>query len=77
MKRITQEAHKHQGIVKPAKRQGQKYAIQKNGASLSSVKHWRKRYDGTWLPMRASVRPLSVYDSGGGTLSQDVTDGLE
>ena len=45
---ITQEAKKRQAVVKLANRKGKSYASQKYGVSLSSVKRWCKRYDGTW-----------------------------
>jgi len=44
---LTQEAHGRQGIVKTAIRKGKSYAAVKYGVSLSSVKRWCKRYDGT------------------------------
>lgn len=47
MNRITQGAHKRQAVVKLAWRKGQAYASQMYGVSLSSVKRWCKRYDGT------------------------------
>ncbi len=48
MNRITQEARKRQAVVKLASRKGKRYAAEKYGVSLSSVKRWCKRYDGTW-----------------------------
>lgn len=45
---ITQEAHRRQGVVRLAKRKGKSYAAKIYGVSLSSVKRWCKRYDGTW-----------------------------
>ncbi len=60
MNKITQEAQKRQVVVKLAKRKGQKYASQKYGVSLSSVKRWCKRYDGTWQSLKErSHRPHS------------------
>lgn len=60
MNRITQEAHKRQAVVKLAKRKGQSYASRMYGVSLSSVKRWLKRYDGTWQSLREkSHRPKS------------------
>ena len=50
---ITQEAKKRQAVVKLANRKGKSYASRKYGVSLSSVKRWCKRYDGTW--QKASV----------------------
>lgn len=45
---ITQEAKKRQAVVKLANRKGKSYASRMYGVSLSSVKRWCKRYDGTW-----------------------------
>lgn len=60
MNRITQEARKRQAVVKLAKRKGQTYACRKYGVSLSSVKRWCKRYDGTWQSLKEkSHRPHS------------------
>ena len=49
---ITQEAHRRQGVVKLAKRKGKSYAAKIYGVSLSSVKRWCKRYDGTWQSLK-------------------------
>lgn len=58
MNKITQEARKRQGVVKLAKRKGQTYASRIYGVSLSSVKRWSKRYDGTWQSLaERSHRP--------------------
>lgn len=45
---LTQEAKKKQAIVESAKRNGKSDASRKYGVSLSSVKRWCNRYDGTW-----------------------------
>lgn len=47
MNRIAQEAKVRQGIVEYANKHGKSAAGQKYGVSLSSVKRWCKRYDGT------------------------------
>lgn len=47
MNRITQEARIRQVVVEQAQKKGKSYASQKYGVSLSSVKRWCKRYDGT------------------------------
>ena len=49
---ITQEAHRRQGVVKLAKRKGKSFAAKIYGVSLSSVKRWCKRYDGTWQSLK-------------------------
>lgn len=60
MNRITQEAKKRQSVVKLAKRKGKSYASEKYRVSLSSVKRWCKRYDGTWQSLaERSHRPHS------------------
>jgi len=58
---ITQEAKKRQGVVKYALRKKNKsQAAAKYGVSLSSVKRWCKRYDGTWQSLaERSHRPHS------------------
>ena len=57
---ITQEAKKRQAVVKLANRKGKSYASRKYGVSLSSVKRWCKRYDGTWQSLaEKSHRPHS------------------
>jgi transposase InsO family protein len=38
--------------VKCAEKKGKSYAAQKYGVSLSSVKRWSKRYDGTWQSLK-------------------------
>ena len=45
---VTQEAKKKQAIVKYAEKNGKSKASRKYGVSLSSVKRWCKKYDGTW-----------------------------
>ncbi len=60
MKRIAQEARKRQAVVKLAKRKGNSFASRMYGVSLSSVKRWNKRYDGTWQSLKeGSHRPHS------------------
>lgn len=57
---ISQEARKRQGVVKLAMRKGKQFASEKYGVSLSSVKRWCKRYDGTWQSVKEkSHRPHS------------------
>lgn len=58
MNRITQEARKRQSVVKLASRKGKSFASGIYGVSLSSVKRWSKRYDGTWQSLEeGSHRP--------------------
>lgn len=60
MDMITQEAKKRQAVVKCAEKKGKSYAAEKYGVSLSSVKRWSKRYDGTWKSLEGrSHRPKS------------------
>lgn len=60
MNRITQEAKKRQATVRCAAKKGKSYASAKYGVSLSSVKRWCKRYDGTWQSLvERSHRPHS------------------
>lgn len=55
---ITQEAKKRQAVVKTAIRKGKSKASIIYGVSLSSVKRWCKRYDGTWQSLaEKSHRP--------------------
>lgn len=55
---LTQEARKRQAVVKLARRKGQSHAARIYGVSLSSVKRWDKRYDGTWQSLKErSHRP--------------------
>lgn len=57
---ITQEARKRQAVVKLANKKGKSFASRIYGVSLSSVKRWCKRYDGTWQSLRErSHRPHS------------------
>jgi len=49
---LSQEARKRQSVVKLALRKGKKFALEKYGVSLSSVKRWVRRYDGTWQSLR-------------------------
>lgn len=58
MNKITQEAKKRQAVVKLVYRKGKSFAARKYGVSLSSVKRWCKRYDGTWQSLKEkSHRP--------------------
>ena len=58
MKRLAQEARVRQGVVDYAEKHGKSEAARKYGVSLSSVKRWSKRYDGTWQSLREhSHRP--------------------
>lgn len=60
MNMIAQEAKKRQAVVKCAEKKGKSYAAAKYGVSLSSVKRWSKRYDGTWQSLsERSHRPKS------------------
>lgn len=60
MNRIAQEARKRQAVVKLANSKGKSFASAKYGVSLSSVKRWCKRYDGTWQSLKErSHRPKS------------------
>ncbi|MCX7658889.1 MAG: leucine zipper domain-containing protein, partial [Oscillospiraceae bacterium] len=60
MNMITQEAKKRQAVVKLGKRKGKSFASRIYGVSLSSVKRWSKRYDGTWHSLvEQSHRPKS------------------
>lgn len=60
MNMITQEARKRQSVVKLANRKGQSFASRIYGVSLSSVKRWCKRYDGTWRSLAERThRPKS------------------
>ena len=55
---LTQEARKRQAVVKLAKRKGVTFAAEKYGVSRSSIKRWKKRYDGTWKSLvEGSHRP--------------------
>ena len=58
MNMITQEAKKKQAIVKYAEKNGKSQASRMYGVSLSSIKRWCKKYDGTWQSMlEKSHRP--------------------
>lgn len=60
MNKITQEARHRQAVVKLAARKSKSFAAKIYGVSLSSVKRWSKRYDGTWQSLReGSHRPHS------------------
>lgn len=61
MNKIAQEARKRQSVIKLAMRKGKKFAAQKYGVSLSSIKRWSKRYDGKdWRSLQErSHRPHS------------------
>ncbi len=57
---LTQEARKKQAIVKLANRKGASFAARMYGVSRSSVKRWKKRYDGSWKSLvERSHRPHS------------------
>ena len=58
---LSQEARKRQAIVKLARKKGKRFAAQKYGVSLSSVKRWDKKYDGKdWRSLlEGSHRPHS------------------
>ena len=58
---LTQEARKRQAVVKLARRKNKRFAAQKYGVSLSSVKRWDKQYDGKdWRSLlERSHRPHS------------------
>lgn len=57
---LSQEARKRQAVVKLALRKSNAFAARKYGVSLSSVKRWVKRYDGTWQSLKErSHRPHS------------------
>ncbi len=60
MKRLAQEARIRQGVVKYGIKHGKSAAAHRYGVSLSSVKRWSKRYDGTWQSVQErSHRPHS------------------
>lgn len=60
MKRLAQEARIRQGVVHYAEKHGKSEAARKYGVSLSSVKRWSKRHDGTWQSLQErSHRPNS------------------
>ena len=60
MSRLTQEAKRRQAAVKWAARHGKSASARQYGVSLSSVKRWCKRYDGTWQSLKErSHRPKS------------------
>ncbi|MCI6771956.1 MAG: helix-turn-helix domain-containing protein, partial [Oscillospiraceae bacterium] len=57
---LTQEARKKQEIVKQAIKNGKSYTSRKYGVSLSTLKRWCKKYDGTWQSLLdKSHRPHS------------------
>jgi transposase InsO family protein len=60
MNRLTQEAKNRQGAVKYALNHGKSASAQQYGVSLSSIKRWCNRYDGTWQSLKErSHRPHS------------------
>lgn len=60
MNMITQKARKKQAVVKYAEKSGKSSASRMYGVSLSSIKRWGKRYDGTWQSLlERSHRPNS------------------
>ncbi len=57
---LTQEAKKKQAVVKFSIKKGKSEASRRYGVSLSSVKRWCKRYNGTWESLlEKSHRPHS------------------
>lgn len=57
---IAQKAKQRQAVVKCANKKGKSCASRMYGVSLSSVKRWCKRYDGTWQSLaEKSHRPHS------------------
>ncbi len=52
MNMITQEAKKRQAAVKCVIKTGKGNASRQYGVSLSSVKRWCARYDGTWQSLK-------------------------
>ena len=57
---VAQEARRRQAVVKLSMRKGKSFASRMYGVSLSSVKRWCKRYDGTWKSLaEGSHRPKS------------------
>lgn len=61
---ITQKARKRQAVVKAANQKGKSYASGKYGVSLSSVKRWSKRYDGTWRSLKKDLTDRIVTPKG-------------
>ena len=60
MNRLTREAKRRQGAVKWAHKHGKSSAARQYGVSLSSIKRWCKRYDGSWQSLQErSHRPRS------------------
>lgn len=60
MNKIAQEARARQAVVECANKHGKSYAARKYGVSLSSVKRWSKRSDGSWQSLaERSHRPRS------------------
>ena len=60
MDMITQKARKKQAVVKYAEKSGKSSSSRMYGVSLSSIKRWCKRYDGTWQSLlERSHRPNS------------------
>jgi len=58
MNKIAQKARTRQAVVEYAKKHGKSKASKKYGVSLSSVKRWCKRSDGTWQSLiERSHRP--------------------
>ena len=56
MNMITQEAKKKQAIVEYAIKKGKSKASRQYGVSLSSVKRWCNRYDGSWQSLKPKSR---------------------
>ena len=60
---ITQEAKKKQAVVKFALKKGKTRASNQYGVSLSSVKRWCARYDGTWQSLIPQRRNMAIVDT--------------
>lgn len=57
---VTQKAKKRQQIIEYSKKHGKSKAARKYKESLSNIKRWSKRYDGTWQSLKdKSRRPHS------------------
>ena len=60
MNRLTQDAKRRQSAVKHGQKFGKSEASRQYGVSLSSIKRWSRRYDGTWQSLKErSHRPHS------------------
>ena len=57
---LAQEARKRQAVAECSRKKGKSEASRRYGVSLSSVKRWSKRYDGTWQSLlEKSHRPYA------------------